>query len=406
VLRRTPPSTKFPGGTNVWALRYRRQPDLKKQTLKLGYYPEVELAEARERATRARARVELDGDPQGERMEARKAARRAAGHTLADLGERWLKHGRVTKGGARKGEPWREKTRAEFERLVRNVIAKAPIGSKHPGTVTRADIRDFFDSVPKASVAKHALAVLRLIYEWAADEDYVAAKPAFPKRGTETARRDRVLSDADLRSVWATLGAGISDGEEGEPGIIEGAFRLLLLTGQRRGEVLRMRWADLSNEPDGSWWTIPAHVHKSGREHRVPLSDAAVAELRRLHALTGPTGWIFPTPHHKTATAARTRGHISNPQKAAERMWKRSGVTGARVHDFRRTAATRMASLKVPRLVIGKVLGHTDSGVTGTYDKFEYGDEKRQALAAWAAALLEVVTANAQERREPAPWES
>jgi integrase len=161
-----------------------------------------------------------------------------------------------------------------------------------------------------------------------------------------------------------------------------------------------MRWQDVADEGRaGTWWTIPAERHKGGREHRVPLVEAAVSTLKRLHGVTGSFDHVFPSP--KPTAAAP---HVSNPQKAAERLWKLAGVEGATLHDLRRTAASGMAMLKVPRLVVGKVLGHADADVTGRYDVHAYDREKRAALQKWADELERIAKAKKKRERKVLPW--
>jgi len=391
-------------GAKSWAVRYRARDSQLARCYTIGPFRTgdsaekgLTLSEARQEARSVLALVQQGKDPQGERSSAR---RRSEGR-LSDLAERWLALGKTTKG-RRAGEPWRAKTRAEFERLVRKVIVPA-LGHLAPEGVTKADIRAFYDREAERSQssAKHALAVLRLLYQWASDEDHVDAVPTFPKRGTQSNKRSRVLTDVELRRVWSSLEAGLSEDENGGPGVMEAAFELMLLTAQRRGEVLSLCWRDVVEERDGAWWTIPAARHKSGRDHRVPLSAPAVALLKRLHAISGGREWAFPSPHANAKVP-----FIGNPQKAAERLWERSGVEGAVVHDFRRSAATYMARLGVARLVVGKVLGHTDVDVTGRYDVHAYDREKRQALAKWADELLRMVRSKAGAKRKAKvlPW--
>jgi integrase len=171
--------------------------------------------------------------------------------------------------------------------------------------------------------------------------------------------------------VWAAC--------EAEPGIIADAFRLMLLTAQRRGEVLSVRWEDV----DGAWWTIPAEIAKNGRSHRVPLSPQALAilERRREHAI-GPC--VFPSP--------TTDRPIENPQKAAERLRARSNVPDLRLHDFRRTAASLMTGMGISRLTVKKILNHAERDVTAIYDRHSYDPEKRSALEAWGRRLEAIVS--------------
>lgn len=364
------------------------------------------LGAARRRAVGVLRDVDAGRDPQAEKATAARSARAEAlraGATLAQLAERWLAEGRVAKG-ERKGQPWRPSTRAEFERLVRDEIVPV-LGALDPGAVTKAHIRTLYDNLEKrsASAAKHTLAVLRLFYQWAAEEDHVDAVPLFPKRGTQSAKRTRVLEDPELRAVWTALEAGIS--EDAQPGKVEPmseAFKLMLLTAQRRGEVLSMRWGDVSEESDGAWWTIPAERHKGGCEQRVPLTAPAVESLKRLHGITASEEWLFPSPK-PTAKLP----FVGNPQKAAGRLWKAVDLKGsAHVHDLRRTAATYMTRLGVPRLVVGKVLGHADTDVTGRYDKHAYDREKRAALQKWADELLRIVASKdaAASSAKVLPW--
>ena len=281
-----------------WSLAYRFKGA--KRRLTLGDYRAegaaghgLTLGEARKAARAALRDVDDGRDPQGEKVAARRAeaqeARRQA-DTFTVLARRWV----TSKAAAE----WRPKTRAEFGRIVERELVPV-LGDLAPEAVTKKHIRTLYDRIAarSESMAKHSLAVLRLLYLWAADEDHVDAMPVFPKRGTQSNRRTRVLEDAELRAVCNALDGGI--GKEPEPGRVEmmaEAFRLMLLTGQRRGEVLSMRWDDVTEEKDGAWWTIPAERHKGGRDHRVPLTAPAVDALKRLHTLTGSEPWIFPAP--------------------------------------------------------------------------------------------------------------
>jgi integrase len=357
------------------------------------------LGEARKAARAALRDVDDGRDPQAEKVAAKRAqaaAARREGTTFAALAERWL----CSKAA---GE-WRPKTRSEFGRIVERELVPV-LGDLAPEDVTKKQIRTLYDRIALRSetMAKHTLAVLRLLYLWAADEDHVDAVPVFPRRGTQSAKRTRVLEEDELRAVCHALDAGI--GKSPKAGRVEAmaeAFRLMLLTGQRRGEVLSMRWADITEERGGAvWWTIPAERHKGGRDHRVPLTVPAVEALKRLHTITGAEEYLFPAPK-----ADAKLPWIGNPQKAAARLWAAVGLRGsAHVHDLRRTAATYMVRLGVPRLVVGKVLGHADTDVTGRYDKHAYDREKHSALVKWAEELQRIV--ESKDETAPAkvlPW--
>jgi integrase len=153
-------------------------------------------------------------------------------------------------------------------------------------------------------------------------------------------------------------------------------FQICLLTGQRVGEVISMRWSDV----DGDLWTIPDT--KNGRSHRVPLSPQA---LQRFAELPRRGEYVF-------ASSKRPTGHLRGYRRAFQRACALAGIADACVHDVRRTAASHMASLGVSRSTLGQILNHADRSVTSVYDRYSYDAEKRAALELWAGHLLTSVT--------------
>ena len=131
---------------------------------------------------------------------------------------------------------------------------------------------------------------------------------------------------------------------------------------------------------DKRWWTVPASDAKNGLPHRVPLSDLAIDIL---------TGLRDRTATDASAGIYVLAGARGPKQRAA--VSSRLGLDDFRGHDLRRTAASRMASAGVARLVIGKVLNHVENGVTAVYDRHTYDAEKRAALDTWARDLATIV---------------
>ena len=186
------------------------------------------------------------------------------------------------------------------------------------------------------------------------------------KPGAET-QRDRVLSEDEIRAA----------GRRARPSRDHRDAWLMLVTAQRRGEVLSMLAGcrrRLGRSRRGRW---------NGRSHRA-LSQQALAILeRRRESANGP--WVFPSP---------TTDHaIENPQKAAERLRERSKVPDLRLHDFRRTAASLMTGMGISRLTVKKILNHAERDVTAIYDRHSYDPEKRTALEAWGRRLDAIVSA-------------
>jgi integrase len=296
-------------------------------------------------------------------MNARRVRLTAA--TVAELAEAFL--------SSKDAMAWRPKTRQEFARILR-VELVPHLGHLKPDEVKRGEVRALVDRLSDRApiMANRVFEVTRRLYTWAIGKDLVETNPCLGlSKPSLEKQRDRVLTEDEIRAFWAACDA--------EPGIIADAFRLMLVTAQRRGEVLSMRRQDV----DGAWWTIPAELAKNGLAHRVPLSSQALTILERLRKRAkGP--WVFPSP--------TTDRPIENPQKAAERLRESSKVPDLRLHDLRRTAASLMTGMGISRLTVKKILNHAERDVTAVYDRHSYDPEKRTALEAWGRRLEAIVT--------------
>lgn len=185
-----------------------------------------------------------------------------------------------------------------------------------------------------------------------------------PKPAKER-HRQRTLNNSELRAVWQAAA-------DYPFGLL---VRLLILLGQRRGEVAEMRW----EEVDAALWTIPPHKYKSDKPHLVPLPRQAVELLRSIPA---HSAYVFST---------RADRPVSGLSKAKARLDAASGVTGWVLHDLRRTVRTELARMRVSFEVAELVIGHTLKGLHAVYDQHAYLDERREALQAWADCLEKVV---------------
>lgn len=352
-----------PSGRKTWIVRYRW--GRRRRVLALGNYPSISVADARKNALRALRDVSIGGDPAALRDQQR------SGSNVSALVEQFV--------ASREFSAFRPQTRAQFSRALRSEAVRA-LGNDKPGDITKQDIRRLVDGIADRGTivwARRVLTITKKLWRWAEARDLIATVPAWPPPPGEERPRERVLTEEEIRRVWVAS----SD----ELGILGAAFRLMLLTAQRRGEVLNMRWSDLAIETDGAWWSIPAEFTKAARAHRVPLSPEAVTIIEDLRPRSGDGQWVFQSD--------RRDGAIANPQKAADRLWARAGVAGATLHDLRRTAASGMAGLGVPTEIVGRILNHSRRGVTASvYAKYGFGREMRNALESWAERVDEVVS--------------
>ncbi len=359
-----------PSGNKSFSVFYRHAGRLRRFTL--GTYPRLSLAVARKMAREALRDAEMGIDPA-----ARKKSDRLDG-TFADLADSYIE--RYAK---KKKRSWKEDERQLKIYILprfRNVT---------PDGITRADIRSLLEKIADMAPiqANRVLALIRRIYSWSLEQNLVEVNPCIGIKGPGTEKpRDRVLSHDEVRKVWRA--AETQDPET------EAMFKLRILTAQRSGEIASVRWKDLDLE--SGWWTIPGSVAKNGLAHRVPLSPQALRLLEKLrkHRAVSESierrasEWVFP---HRS----RPEGHITELQKAVQRVRREAGVD-FRAHDLRRTAASLMTGMEIPRLIVGRILNHAEVGATKVYDRHSCDKEKRDALDLWASRLI-LIVADLQE---------
>jgi integrase len=243
----------------------------------------------------------------------------------------------------------------------------------------------------------------RAAFAWATKRGLVQINPfadlPVPKA---VAKRERVLSDDEIREIWhAAADSGAPYGS---------IVRLLLLTGQRRGEVGGMNWAEISE--DLSTWTMPGERTKNGVPHVVPLSGPARDLLRGLlpkdaadakpammgrranGALVLPGLLGTPFAGWSKAKAALDKAIVDARAKAAAVVGTSpASLEPWSIHDLRRTVATGLQRLGVRLEVTEAILNHISgsrAGVAGVYQRHDWAAEKRAALDAWAASVAAI----------------
>jgi integrase len=211
-------------------------------------------------------------------------------------------------------------------------------------------------------------------------EGLVDANPVVGTRRHEEAERDRVLTNDELRTIWAAL-------ENDHYGAI---VKLLALTGQRKGEIAGLQWSEIK---DGSI-ELSGERTKNHRPHTVPLSEPAHAILAAQPKRTDNDGTV------RDLIFGFGEGPFSGWSGCKEALDARVTEAAGRpldewvLHDLRRTVATRMADLGVQPHVIEAVLNHQSGhkrGVAGIYNRSTYEREKTAALELWGEHLMAVV---------------
>ena len=267
----------------------------------------------------------------------------------------------------------REISKRDVKRLLEDLAA---------GTIARG-------GEPTKVAPRNLRAVLSKMFEWATDQEILPANPAagvkLPsqvRRHLKKGGRDRVLSDEEIGILWRDLDQLEADAEiKSQAPVSAAAFRLILLTAQRPGEVFSMRWCDVE---DGEWWVVPAEVAKNGEANRVYLSPQARQVLRDLHAHTGGGRWVLASPYKEGA-------HLTTIKTANNGILARTGMRHWTPHDLRRTAASKMSSMGTDRRVLQAILNHKDHSVTAVYDRYSLDREKHEALTKWGRRVGELV---------------
>ena len=245
------------------------------------------------------------------------------------------------------------------------------------------------DSGPVA--ANRIRAYARACFGWAVQRGSVPGNPfADVPVPAEEAARDRVLSDGELQEAWQAAGT-----LEGPWGTL---VKLLILTGQRRGEVAGMRWSELQVDGDKPLWTLPAERTKNARAHDVPLVPAVVEMISACPRVAGNDFVLSTGAKAAPSGFGKVKTRLDQAVAAARAKAARSGEAPSlmpawTLHDLRRTVATGLQRLGVRLEVTEAVLNHVSrsrSGIVGVYQRHRWTDEKRAALAAWAAHIAAV----------------
>jgi integrase len=318
---------------------------------------DVGLADARRMAARFKLAVAEGKDPAADRK-----GERGAG-TFADLAERY-----VEEYAKKKNKSWQH-TR---DKLVRpHLIPRW--GKLDAKSITRADVRALMRRIEAPVLANQVKTAARAIFTWAVEQEIagIVVNPCIGVDNNETRDRERVLSDSEVPKFWAAFdSAGL---------VRSAALRMILLTGQRPGEVSHMRREHIR---DG-WWELPGQPDaklgwpgtKNDRNHRVWLPEAARAVIAEVD---DGTGFVFG--------GRRPVGGLDGAMRAicAELRVNEKATP----HDLRRTHGTMITRLGFGRESMNRIQNHKEGGIADVYDRHRYEVENQKVMEAVAAHVM------------------
>lgn len=364
-------------GSRVFWFRYQFQS--RRKRLVIGHYPDVSLAEARDRVETFRRELARGIDPQESRKQAAQAEELLAANTVSKLLDDFIdKSLKISR------------RRPEWAQQMLNRHVRPELGEMDPRQVGKPEVWRVLDAIGRkehASSARHIYALLRQLFAFAIARGVVERNPVDGIRKMEVAPkpppRSRVLSDDEIRFLWRPFGA------DGLTEAVWLGLKALLATGQRRGELRLARWPQVNLE--ARTWTIPPeHQGKKKRgehvrPHVVPLSPLACEIFSRLKELAGDSEFVLPSPLDP---------HRAIDERALTRAVGRKGVTWT-PHDLRRTCRTRLSALKTDWVVAEKILNHEVPGLQEVYDRHDYAEEMRAALDVWGEQLRSIAATEA-----------
>lgn len=351
-----------PTGHKAWKVIYSHRG--RPRWYHLGNADAIKVNDARKLAGRVMFAVAEGKDPQAERK-----AHRSKG-TFEELAERY-----VAEYAKRKNKSWQQ-----GDKLVRKHLM--PRWAKlNAAVITRADVKAAATAISSASVRNQTLAAASAIFAWGIREEILTINPCTLIERDEMKSRDRVLSDSELPQFWSAFdNAGL---------LASSMLKLILLTGQRPGEVAHMHrdqivdgWWEMSGEP------VPAlnwPGTKNGHSHRVWLPKPALALLEGLPG----TGALFLGARGKTIIPADAMAKVCGE------------FTRATPHDLRRTHGTTITSLGFGRDAMNRIQNHVEGGIASVYDRHQYAGENKKIMEAVARRIMALVNGDTEAKILP-----
>jgi len=352
-------------GTKSWIYRYRVGDKLRQ--IKLGTYPGMDLAEARQIFIEQKKLREQNRDPQRVAAERKREAQRQE-FTFAVMVEQYLTE-RIEKDRKPKGAN-------ETRRLLENDLTD--LESRLVDEVSPAEIHDHIRAIADRApiIALNFRAELSRAWRYAANTGKIrTACPINSDTGGKLrqGKRERHLSQDELRLLLPWMHY-YSD-------TVADALMLTLYLGLRSGEVCKLRDEWLTEEADGWWITIPAsEMKKHHSDHRAPLTGLALEIVLRRSG----SGYWFPSkaaPHiNQKVLGVDVYAHSGRSKAKTYRNKVVCPVLNWAPNDMRKTARTQLAAMGCPFEIAESVLHHRLPGVGGLYNQHRYDAEKRDWL--------------------------
>jgi integrase len=356
-----------PAGGKLWRWKYRF--DGAEKLMALGRYPEISLADARERRDAARKRLANGTDPMAERM-AEKNAVKVTEHTFEKIAELWLEHWKGNKSARHAAT-----TRNRLKGSVYPALGARPIAEVEP--MELVELAKGIETRGASDMAKRILQIVGMIFRYAVAHGYIKRNPAAEIRPSDILKptRKKNMPRIDAKELPALLRSiEVYEGRQ----LTRLAIKLMALTFVRTSELIGARWEEFDLET--TRWSIPAVRMKMQTPHIVPLALQTIEVLELLRTISGHRELVFPGEQNP-------RKPMSNMTilKALERMGYKGQMTG---HGFRGLASTILHEQGYIHDHIELQLAHAPrNAVSAAYNHALYLEPRAKMMQDWADFL-------------------
>ncbi|MBT3553214.1 MAG: site-specific integrase, partial [Rhodospirillaceae bacterium] len=350
------------GGTKTWLVQTRvlKNGEWKQTRITLGRYDAMTLSEAREAARDALKDAQNGKDPGGRAKQDRAALEKASRDTWSALADLFLSK-------YPKSEGLRETTIRDYRRALQGPDVQ-DWADRPVGAITRKDIRDRLDSVVERAPihANRLRAYWGKFFGWLVEKDWVEVNPVQGvARPVSERSRDRFLTEKEIPIIWQAFDAA-------GPAFAD-MLKVLLLTGQREGEIAALRWSEVVDlDGENPKIELAPERTKNHRPHLIPLSPQAV-EIIRAQPRFKDGIYVFTSGGGKTHIKGFSKGKSKIDAALTE---TEVAIPPWRIHDLRRTVATGLSEwLDIEPHIVESILNHisgTMAGVAGTYNRAKY----------------------------------
>jgi len=290
----------------------------------------------------------------------------------------------------------RKRSASEDERILTKDVLSRWRAQKVKDITRRDVVRLLNDIVDRGAPiqANRTLTIVRRMFNFAVAQAVIEVSPCDKIEAPSAEnQRHRVLSEEEICLFWRAL-----DMASMEPNARR-VLRLMLITGQRKGEIIGLRQEEIDSEK--GLWVLPGTRAKNGREHLIPLSP--LAQIILSEAPSNKQVYLFPSKYTGQPYRGQSIDHATRylfdprPQCNGKKSLKVQAPPLAGLmerftpHDLRRTVATRMRELGVSRGDVKMVLNHVETDVTARYDRYDGLAEKKRALALWSERLSQII---------------